>query len=141
PPDNFLTDWSQSQLRSYQVEDEFNSRGKLEISERVLTELVVNALIHRDYYINSSIKVFMFHDRIEIISPGKLTNSLTVEKIKSGISIQRNPVIASVCKNVLPFAGYGSGIKRVMALDPTVELINDVDLEQFKCIIYRVKPE
>jgi len=130
-----------SQLRSYQVEEEFNSRGKLEISERVLTELLVNALIHRDYYINSSIKVFIFHDRIEVISPGKLTNSLTVDKIKSGISIQRNPIIASVCKNVLPYAGYGSGIKRVVALDPTVEFINDVDKEQFKCIIYRQKPK
>jgi predicted HTH transcriptional regulator len=126
-----------SQLRSYQVEDDFNSSGKLEISERVLTELVVNALIHRDYYINSSIKVFMFHDRIEIISPGKLTNSLTVEKIKSGISITRNPILASICKNILPYSGYGSGIKRVLEIDPTVEFINDIEKEEFKCIILR----
>jgi len=69
-----------SQLRSYQVEDDFNSNPKLEIAREVLTELIINALVHRDYYINSSIKIFMFYNRVEIISPGKLTNSLTVEK-------------------------------------------------------------
>ncbi len=130
---NFVT----SQLRNYQVQKEFNSNGKLEIDKTVLIELIVNALIHRDYYINASIKVFIFHDRIEIINPGKLTNSLTVEKIKSGLSIPRNPILASISKNVLPFTGYGSGIKRIMAIDPTITLINDTELEQFKSIIYR----
>jgi len=126
-----------SQLRNYQVQKEFNSNGKLEISEVVLTELVVNALIHRDYYINSSIKVFIFHNRVEVISPGKLTNSLTIEKIKSGLSIPRNPILSSIAKNVLPFTGYGSGIRRVLEIDSNVEFINDKELEQFKCIIYR----
>lgn len=61
-----------SQLRSYQVEEDFNSNPKLEIAREVLTELIINALVHRDYYINSSIKIFMFHNRVEIISPGNL---------------------------------------------------------------------
>ena len=130
---NFVT----SQLRNYQVQKEFNSNAKLEISEIVLTELIVNALIHRDYYINSSIKVFIFHNRVEVTSPGKLTNSLTIEKIKSGLSIPRNPILSSIAKNVLPFTGYGSGIRRVLEIDSNVAFINDKNLEQFKCIIYR----
>ncbi|MDQ7046877.1 MAG: putative DNA binding domain-containing protein [Sulfurovum sp.] len=138
---SFMTDnavsFVTSQLRNYQIQKEFNSNGKLEISEVVLTELVVNALIHRDYYINSSIKVFIFHNRVEIISPGKLTNSLTIDKIKSGISIPRNPILSSIAKNVLPFTGYGSGIRRILEIDSDVEFINDKDLEQFKCIIPR----
>jgi len=96
-----------SQLRNYQVEKDFNSNPKREIDERVLTELLVNALIHRDYLINSSIKVFIFHNRVEIINPGKLTNSLTVEKIKNGLSIHRNPILNSISKNMLPYTGYG----------------------------------
>jgi predicted HTH transcriptional regulator len=131
---NFLT----SQLHNYQVEENFNSNSKAEIDERVLIELIVNALIHRDYYIQSSIKIFIFHDRVEIISPGKLTNSLTVEKIKSGLSIARNPILASICKTALPYTGYGSGIKRVIALNENVEFINDVDKEEFKCVIDRI---
>jgi predicted HTH transcriptional regulator len=126
-----------SNLTKKQVNDEFNSKGKLEIDKKVLTELIVNALVHRDYYINSSIKIFMFHTRIEIISPGKLTNSLTVDKIKSGISIHRNPILNSICKTVLPYSGYGSGIKRVISINPNIEFINDTNKEEFKCIIPR----
>jgi len=109
----------------------------LEIDERILTELIVNALVHRDYYINSSIKIFMFNNRVEIISPGKLTNLLTVEKIKNGISIHRNPILNSISKTILPYSGYGSGIKRILSIDPNVEFINDTLKEEFKCIIQR----
>ncbi|MFK5976245.1 MAG: putative DNA binding domain-containing protein [Sulfurovum sp.] len=126
-----------SNLRSYQVEKDFNSNAKLEIDETIFTELIINALVHRDYYINSSIKIFMFDDRVEIISPGKLTNSLTIDKIKSGLSVHRNPVLNSISKKILPYTGYGSGIQRVIEINPDVEFINDKYLEQFKCIIPR----
>jgi len=126
-----------SQLRSYQVDKDFNSTGKLEIEVEVLTELIINALVHRDYYINASIKIFMFDDRVEIISPGKLTNSLTVEKIKNGISIHRNPILDSITKNVLPYSGRGSGIRRVLSINPDIKFINDIEKEEFKCIISR----
>jgi len=126
-----------SKLRRLQKEKDFNSNAILEIDEEILSELIINALVHRDYYINSSIKIFMFHNRIEIISPGKLTNSLTIEKIKSGISIHRNPILNSICKTVLPYSGYGSGIKRVININPDIEFINDIDKEEFRCIIPR----
>ncbi len=140
---NFLTmfnnslDFLKSNLISSQNGTDFNSPSILEIDERVLTELIVNALVHRDYYIQSSIKIFIFHDRVEIISPGKLTNSLTVEKIKNGISIHRNPILNSICKNVLPYSGYGSGIKRAISINENIILQNDIDREQFICIIPR----
>jgi predicted HTH transcriptional regulator len=140
---NFLTmfnnslDFLKSNLISFQDGIDFNSSSTLEIDERVLTELIVNALVHRDYYIQSSIKIFIFHDRVEIISPGKLTNSLTVEKIKNGISIHRNPILNSICKNILPYSGYGSGIKRAISINENIILQNDIDKEQFICIIPR----
>ena len=127
-----------SHLRSYQVEKDFNSNGRLEIDENVLTELIINALVHRDYYINAPIKIFIFDDRVEIISPGKLTNSLTIENIKNGRSIHRNPILDSICRYVLNYSGRGSGIQRVLEINPNVELINDVDKEEFKCVIPRV---
>ncbi|MDP2752213.1 MAG: putative DNA binding domain-containing protein [Rhodocyclaceae bacterium] len=119
------------------INEDFNAQTQLEIDEHVLGELLVNALVHRDYHIPSSLKIFVFSDRLEIISPGKLPNSLTVEKIKNGLSIHRNPILNSICRNVLPYSGYGSGIKRVLRLNPSVSFVNDTDKEQFQCLIPR----
>ncbi len=126
-----------SNLRNRQVEENFNSNGVLEIDERVLGELIVNALIHRDYYINSSIKIFIFDNRVEIRSPGKLYNSLTVEKIKYGTTIRRNQTLDRICNYILTYTGRGSGIKRVLSINPDVEFINDIEMEEFICVIYR----
>ncbi len=131
------TDFIKSNLINRQVDDNFNSNGVPEISYEVIGELVVNALIHRDYHINSSIKIFIFHNRVEIISPGKLYNSLTVEKIKVGTSIRRNQTLDRICNNILPYTGRGSGIKRVLQINPNVEFVNDIDKEEFRCIILR----
>ncbi|MGB0849131.1 MAG: RNA-binding domain-containing protein [Thiolinea sp.] len=119
------------------LDNNFNANTTLEIDEKVLGELLVNALIHRDYYIQSSVKVFVFDSRVEIISPGKLPNSLTVDKIKSGLSVHRNPVLNSISKNLLPYSGYGSGIKRVLRLRPDVGFLNDIDREVFVCVVPR----
>jgi predicted HTH transcriptional regulator len=124
-------------LRHVPIETGFNAQTRLEIDEAVLGELLVNAMVHRDYYIQSSVKVFVFHDRVEIISPGKLPNSLTVEKIKNGLSVHRNPILNSVCRRVLPYSGYGSGIQRVVKLNPAVTFIDDRDKEEFRCLIPR----
>ncbi len=124
-------------LHKIQVAESFNSLGQLEVPREALEELLVNALIHRDYFIKSSIKVFIFDNRIEIISPGKLPNSLTVEKIKSGTSISRNPILFSNARYLLPFIGVGSGVPRACALYPQIDFVNDTEKESFKAIIYR----
>jgi ATP-dependent DNA helicase RecG len=126
-----------SNLLSKQVEENFNSNGVLEINEIVLGELVVNTLIHRDYQINKPIQIFIFKNRVEIISPGKLFNSLTVEKIKLGNTIRRNQTLDNICNNILPYTGRGSGIKRALSINPNIEFINDIYKEEFKCIIKR----
>jgi ATP-dependent DNA helicase RecG len=126
-----------SSLKQIQISSNFNSLGQLEIPEATLSELFINALIHRDYYINSSIKVFLFSNRLEIISPGKLANSLNIEKIKNGISIHRNPILNSLAQYILPYSGLGSGIKRALEYYPQIEFINDTENEQFQCILFR----
>lgn len=124
-------------LRHVPMDQNFNAQTRLEIDERVFGELLVNALVHREYYIQSSVKVFVFDNRVEIISPGKLPNSLTVEKIKHGISVHRNPILNSISKTLLPYSGYGSGVKRVLRLNPDVEFLNDIERELFVCTIPR----
>lgn len=132
---NFL----RSNLLHTQQEQEFNSVGVLEISEIVLTELIQNALIHRDYFKNAPIKIMIFDDRVEIVSPGKLPNSLTIEEIKFGNTVIRNNQIAMFAIHSMPYSGLGSGIKRALAQQPDIELINDVNGEQFIVRIPRMQ--
>jgi predicted HTH transcriptional regulator len=115
----------------------FNSPTKWEIPYEVFEELLVNALLHRDYLISSTVKVLVFSDRVEIISPGKLPNSLTVENIKNGVSILRNPIFLSTVQHILPYKGLGTGIMRSLSLYPDIAMENKIDENQFKVIIRR----
>lgn len=115
----------------------FNTPGVLEVSEIALQEILVNALIHRDYFIGAPIRILIFDNRIEIDNPGKLPNNLTLENIKSGISCIRNRIIASYAFKMLPYRGIGSGIIRALKDDPNIEFINDISAERFKVIIRR----
>lgn len=126
-----------SNLHFLQKDTEFNSKGQLEISEIALTELIQNALVHRDYFKNSPIRVLVFKNRVEIISPGKLPNSLTIEDIKFGNPVIRNNQLVAFSTHAMPFSGLGSGIRRSIKEQPNIELINDIDGEQFKVIIPR----
>lgn len=82
-------------LKKIQGDKGINTLGDLEVPEIVLEELLVNAIIHRNYFIQAPIRLFILEDRIEIISPGALPNKLTIENIKNGISIIRNPILTS----------------------------------------------
>ena len=115
----------------------FNNQPVWEIPIEIFEELIVNALVHRDYFINSTIKIFIFDNRIEIISPGILPNSLTIKNILLGYSIVRNPILHNISKNILPYRGYGTGIKRVKKLYPDIEFINDKNIGRFVVIIKR----
>ncbi|MBF0232168.1 MAG: putative DNA binding domain-containing protein [Desulfamplus sp.] len=126
-----------SNLSRVQDDANFNTSGSLEIPEETLIEVIINALIHRDYYIQSTVKVFIFTDRVEIINPGRLPNSLTVEKIKNGISIHRNPILNSLGQYIMPYSGLGSGIRRIIRYSPDTVFVNDVNKEQFKCVLRR----
>lgn len=116
-----------------------NSVGDPEIPRIVLEELLTNAFVHRDYFISAPIRVFVFVDRVEIISPGHLPNNLTVENIKAGNSNSRNPVLASFANQILPYRGYGSGILRALANYSFIDFIDDRDGNLFTCVIKRGK--
>ncbi len=119
-----------------------NSPGLPEIPESVFEELLVNALVHRDYLVSAPIRLFIFDNRIEIISPGHLPNNLTVEKIRAGNSNIRNPILVSyVAKGLLPSHGLGSGIKRALADWPEIEFTDDQDGCLFTATVHRKQAE
>ncbi len=130
-------DFLKRNLKYRQDEKGINTLGDLEIPPIVLEELIVNALIHRNYFINTPIRLFVFDNRVEIISPGRLPNNLTIDNIKSGISNIRNDIITSFATKELPYRGIGTGIRRAIKNYPDIEFVNDTEGDQFVAIIKR----
>jgi len=129
----FLT----ASLFHLQKEADFNSKGVLEVSKIALEEILQNALLHRDYFISAPIRILIFDNRIEIISPGTLPNTLTVEEAKFGNPITRNHQFVKFASHTMPYSGLGSGLKRALKEQPNIELINDEKSELFVAVIPR----
>lgn len=117
----------------------FNTVGKLEIAEEVLEEVVQNALVHRDLLRSAPIRILIFDNRVEIISPGALAGGLTEEDIRNGKTYQRNPYMATFATNALHYKGIGSGIVRILAEYPDIQLDNDDSAKEFKVTAWRAK--
>jgi len=125
-------------LKKIQDNQNINTLGKPEIPRIVFEEFLVNALIHRDYFVSAVIRIFIFDNRIEIISPGHLPNNLTIEKIRKGNSNIRNPILASfIAKKMLPYRGLGSGIQRALEEWDHIDFIEDRQGCFFKVIVHR----
>jgi ATP-dependent DNA helicase RecG len=130
-------DFCKRNLRYVQNGQGFNSVGQLEVSLVALEEVLSNAFLHRDYTKNSPIRILLFDNRLEIVSPGSLPNHLSIEQIQYGDTVIRNPRIASFGTKILPYRGLGSGISRILKEHPRTEFINDRDGQQFKVVMWR----
>lgn len=124
-------------LRHIQYDQNVNTPGKLEIPKIALEELLTNDLVHRDYFVVAPVRIFIFDNRIEIISPGHLPNNLTIENIKKGNSNIRNPILASFAAKILPYRGLGNGVRRALKEYRDIEFEDDRSGNLFKVIIHR----
>lgn len=93
-------------------------RKKMEkIPEAAFREAIANALIHRVWDVEYQIRVSMFDDRIEIISPGGLPSGITAEEYLSGkLSVLRNRNLANVFYRLGFVEIFGTGITRIKQL-------------------------
>lgn len=107
----------QNHLRVKSKFEGFQRKDFLEIPMLALREGIINALVHRDYSNQGrDIKIGIYDDIVEIISPGALPSTLTLEQIYSGRSEIRNRVIARVFKELNFIERWGSGINRMINL-------------------------
>ena len=103
----------------YQYEEiQGADRKKVEkIPEAAFREAIANALIHRVWDVEAQIKVSMFDDRIEIISPGGLPSGITEDEYLSGkLSVLRNRNLANVFYRLGFVEIFGTGITRIKQL-------------------------
>lgn len=90
-------------------------KEKYELPHKAIRELIINAVIHRNYQMSSSVQVAVYDDRVEISSPGSIYGSLTLEEALSGRSSIRNKTLARTLEKIDVLEGWGSGFKRIFA--------------------------
>ncbi len=125
----------------YQYEEiQGAERKKAEkIPEAAFREAIANALIHRAWDVASQIKVSMFDDKIEIISPGGLPSGITKDEYLSGkLSVLRNRNLANVFYRLGFVEIFGTGITRIKQLYE--EGLNQPDFEVSENAIKIVLP-
>jgi ATP-dependent DNA helicase RecG len=104
-------------LKEKHVIKDFEPETKFEIPMAALREAVVNAIAHRDYTISGPIRILIFTNRVEIRSPGKLPNTVTIDSIRVGGShVLRNPHIYNMLAKFGFVTNLGSGVRRMIKL-------------------------
>jgi ATP-dependent DNA helicase RecG len=76
-------------------------------------EAIVNAVAHRDYTVSvMDIELSLYADRLEVISPGRLPNTVTVDKMRAGYRASRNELIKEVLRDYRYVEATGLGVPR-----------------------------
>ena len=95
-----------------------HARGRderLELPEDALREALVNAIAHRDYRSTANVQVYVFRDRLEIVTPGGLPAGMREEDLGTK-SVPRNPLLFGMFYRMGLVEQIGSGIRRIRQL-------------------------
>jgi len=99
-------------------------------SDITLREAFVNALIHRDYYIEGSVLISMFDDRLEFMSLGGVMPGVTRDLMLAGVSVTRNEKLAHIFCRLNIIEAFGTGIPRIFSayenssVKPEIPIVN-----------------
>ena len=88
-------------------------------------EVLINALAHRDWTRFVDIEIGVYSDRMEVISPGALQNSMTVEKMISGQRFPRNTLIMEILRDYGYVDSRGMGVRTKII--PLMKKFNGVE--------------
>lgn len=112
----------------------------LEIPEEALREVILNAVIHRDYFLSGPTKVAVFDDRIEIFSPGTFPGPLNSSNLEMGLTYIRNYVISRTFREAGYIEKLGTGFLTLFKTFREENLPEPIVLEGpgfVKCILPR----
>ena len=95
------------------VDDGGRRQERWDYPLEVVREAVVNAIAHRDYTITvTDIELALYSDRLEVISPGRLPNTVTVDKMRAGYRASRNELVKEVLRDYRYIEATGLGVPR-----------------------------
>lgn len=102
----------QSKLNSALIPNAAGRAERLELPHHALREALVNASAHRSYRSTANVQVYVFQDRVEIVTPGGLPAGMREEDLGSK-SVPRNPSLFSMLYRMKLVEQIGSGIRRI----------------------------
>ncbi len=113
---------------------------ELEIPEEAIREVLLNAIVHRNYHIPAPTKIAIYENRIELFSPGTFPGPLDTNNLKMGLTYIRNRTICKVFREARYIEKLGSGFitlfesyeKRGLPVPEVIEGENFI-----KCILPR----
>ena len=108
--------WVRSKVNvNYVITGSVKREERPELPMDAVREAVVNAVAHRDYRSTANVQVCLYHDRLEVVSPGGLPAGMTEAEL--GVkSVPRNPLLFGVLHRMDAVEHIGSGIRRIRDL-------------------------
>ena len=108
--------WVRSKVNvHYVITGSVKREERPELPMDAIREAVVNAVAHRDYRSTANVQVCLYHDRLEVISPGGLPAGMTEAELGMK-SVPRNPLLFGVLHRMDAVEHIGSGIRRIRDL-------------------------
>lgn len=107
-------------------------RRRRALPHDAIREAIVNAVVHRDYaYEGTDVEVSLYADRLEVISPGRLPNGVTVEKMKEGVvRVARNELLKEILRDYRYIEHQGMGVRNRIIESMRRHNGTDPDLEE-----------
>ena len=108
--------WVYSKLNLNLIVEGLTREERLELPRSAIREAVVNALVHRDYRTTANTQIYLFSNRLEIVSPGGLPAGMS-EPDLGNKSVPRNRLLFAILDRMNVIEGIGSsGIRRIREL-------------------------
>lgn len=93
------------------IDELFRRERKWHYPREVIREAVINALVHRDWTRSIDIEINVYADRLEIVSPGAMQNSMTIAKMLAGQRSPRNSLLVEVLRDYGYVDARGMGVR------------------------------
>ncbi len=112
---------------SSEIDEGFRRKKTWHYPREAVRELVINALVHRDWTRSVDIEICVYSNRLVVTSPGTLQNSMTIEKMLAGQRSPRNPLIVEVLRDYGYVDARGMGVRTKIV--PLMQSINQTEPE------------
>ena len=135
-------DFVERNIATVRLADNVRREERWEFPQDAVRETIVNAIVHRDYHLSGTdIELSIYADRLEVVSPGRLANGVTPERMRVGCRSVRNVILKDVMRDYGYLEHMGMGVRRKIVRGMLEHNGTDPDLvaedEQFTVVLWK----